>query len=69
MVKLTIDQIPVEVQDGTTVMEAAGALGISIPSMCYRPGYSNHPSCMVCLVKDPDRENFLPACALPFQKE
>lgn len=65
MIKLTIDHIPVEVHDGITVMEAAAALGISIPSMCYRPGFSNHPSCMVCLVKDLDRDNFLPACALP----
>ena len=65
MIKLTIDHIPVEVQDGSTVMEAAAKLGIAIPSMCYRPGFSNHPSCMVCLVKDLDRDNFLPSCALP----
>jgi NADPH-dependent glutamate synthase beta subunit-like oxidoreductase len=65
MIKLTIDHIPVEVPDGITVMEAAAVLGISIPAMCYRPVYSNHPSCMVCLVKDLDRENLVPSCALP----
>ncbi|MEI7725106.1 MAG: 2Fe-2S iron-sulfur cluster-binding protein [Bacteroidota bacterium] len=65
MVKLTIDHIQVEVQEGVSVMEAAAILGISIPSMCFHPGYSNHPSCMVCLVKDLDRDNFVPSCAMP----
>jgi NADPH-dependent glutamate synthase beta subunit-like oxidoreductase len=65
MVKLTIDHIPVEVQDGISVMEAAAILGITIPSMCYKPGYSNHPSCMVCLVKDLERDHLVPSCAMP----
>lgn len=65
MVKLTIDHIPVEVQEGTSVMEAAAGIGITIPAMCFRPGFSNHPSCMVCLVKDRDREHLVPSCAMP----
>ncbi len=65
MIKLTIDHQPVEVQEGTSVMEAASVLGITIPSMCYMQGYSNHPSCMVCLVKDLDRDSLFPSCAMP----
>jgi NAD-dependent dihydropyrimidine dehydrogenase PreA subunit len=65
MVKLTIDQIPVEVPEGISVMEAAAILGITIPSMCYQPGFSNHPSCMVCLVKDLDRDHLVASCAMP----
>ncbi len=65
MVNLTIDHIPVEVQEGISVMEAAALLGITIPSMCFRPGYSNHPSCMVCLVKDLGRDQLVPSCAMP----
>lgn len=65
MVKLTIDNITIEVKEGISVMEAAGTIGISIPSMCFRPGFSNHPSCMVCLVKDLDRDHFVPSCAMP----
>lgn len=64
MVKLTIDDLPIEVTDGTTIMEAAAMLGITIPSMCYKAGYSNHPSCMVCLVKDRDRDYLVPSCAM-----
>ena len=63
MIKLTIDHIPVEAKEGVTVMEAAASLGIVIPSMCFHPGFSNHPSCMVCMVSDRDR--LLPSCAMP----
>ena len=37
MPKLIIDNIPVEVQSGTTVLEAARAVGIVIPHFCYHP--------------------------------
>ncbi|MFZ4522429.1 MAG: 2Fe-2S iron-sulfur cluster-binding protein [Bacteroidales bacterium] len=65
MVKLTIDHIPVEVKEGVSVMEAASILGITIPSMCYRHGYTNHPSCMVCMVKELDSNQLFPSCAMP----
>jgi NADPH-dependent 2,4-dienoyl-CoA reductase/sulfur reductase-like enzyme len=63
--RITIDSIPVEVKEGATVMEAAASLGIDIPSMCYLPGHSNHPTCMVCLVKDDDTGKLFPSCAMP----
>jgi len=46
-------------------MEAAAILGIIIPSMCFQQGFSNHPSCMVCLVKDLDRNHLIASCAMP----
>ncbi|MCX6304906.1 MAG: 2Fe-2S iron-sulfur cluster-binding protein [Bacteroidetes bacterium] len=65
MVKLTIDHIPVEVQEGISVMDAAATFGITIPSLCFLQGLSNHPSCMICLVKDLDRGHLVPSCAMP----
>ena len=65
MLKITIDNKTTEVKPGTTVMQAAAALGIEIPAMCYREGHSCHPSCMVCMVKDADRGNFFASCAMP----
>ncbi len=65
MVKLTIDHIPVEVPEGTTLMEAAAQLGIQVPSMCYLPGHHCHPSCMVCLVKDVATNRLVTSCAYP----
>jgi len=65
MLKITIDNQTTEVEAGTTVMQAAAQLGIEIPAMCYLEGHSCHPSCMVCMVKDEDRGNFFPSCAMP----
>ena len=65
MIKLTIDNTLVEVSEGTTVLQAAAILGIEIPTMCYLPGHSCHPSCMICMVKDAERGNFFASCAMP----
>jgi len=63
--QITIDHITIDVAEGMTVMQAAGLAGILIPSMCYLPGHTNHPSCMVCLVKDLDKGVMFPSCAMP----
>jgi NADPH-dependent glutamate synthase beta subunit-like oxidoreductase len=68
MIKLTIDHIPVEVPEGTTLMQAAEQLGIAIPLMCYLPGHHAHPSCMVCLVKDTGSNRLITACAYPAEE-
>ncbi len=65
MIKLTIDQRIVEVPENTTVMEAAESAGIEIPAMCFMKGYSNHPSCMVCLVREQNSGNLFASCAMP----
>ena len=47
------------------MLDAAKMLDISIPSMCYlNNGFDNHPSCMVCLVKDKKTGNMVSSCAL-----
>ena len=35
MIHLTINQKPVAVPEGTTILEAARSAGIEIPSLCY----------------------------------
>jgi len=65
MIKLKIDNTAVEVNEGTTVLQAAAMLGIAIPAMCYLEGHSSHPSCMACMVKDADRGHFFASCVMP----
>ena len=62
MPKLTIDNREVEVPNGATVLDAAGKLGINIPTMCFLKGYQPSTSCMVCVVKVEGRAVLLPAC-------
>ena len=74
MVKLTIDNRPVEVAEGTTILKAARQAGIHIPTLCYFElagmNFENKPGgCRVCVVevvKDFNgrpRRNLAPACA------
>jgi len=63
MVKLRIDNKDIEVSTGTSVLKAAESVGIHIPSMCYLDGCSNHPTCMVCMVKDIKSGKMMPSCA------
>lgn len=63
--QITIDHKVIDVTEGMTVMQAAELAGIRIPSMCFLPGNHNHPSCMVCLVKDLEKGTMFPSCAMP----
>ncbi len=50
-VKFTIDGRSVEVEQGTTVLEAAQNLGIKIPTLCYHKALSPYGGCRLCLVE------------------
>ena len=67
--KITIDQHTTEVAAGTTVLQAAESLGIRIPTLCHSQENTNHPSCMVCLVKDLSTGKLFPSCAMPVQDD
>ena len=62
MPKLTIDSREVEVPEDATLLDAARALGIDVPTLCYRDGCQPATSCMVCVVKVAGRKGLLPAC-------
>jgi len=51
MPKLIIDNIPVEVPEGTNVLEAAKSVGIPIPHFCWHPALGRAGACRVCAVK------------------
>ena len=51
MPKLIIDSIPVEVPDGTNVLEAARSIGITIPHFCWHPALGQAGACRACAVK------------------
>jgi NADH-quinone oxidoreductase subunit G len=66
MIKLTIDGRPIEVEPGTSVIEAAARLGIEIPHYCYHPDIGVDGNCRMCLVQVGDNTGKLPiGCMLP----
>jgi len=62
MPKLFIDNREVEVDKGATILDAAGKLGIEIPTMCFLKDYKPSTSCMVCVVKIEGVASLVPAC-------
>lgn len=63
MPTICIDNQPVDVPEGATILEAARKLGIDIPALCYRDGCDPNTSCMVCLVKIEGAKGPVPSCA------
>ena len=63
MAKLTIDNRKVEVADGATILDAAGKLGIDIPTLCFLKDCKPSTSCMVCVVQVEGFASLVPACA------
>ena len=52
MVTLTIDGRTVSVPEGTTILEAAQTLRISIPTLCYLKDINEIGACRMCVVED-----------------
>ncbi|WP_352424808.1 NADH-dependent [FeFe] hydrogenase, group A6 [Aminomonas paucivorans] len=70
MISLNIDGKYVKVPEGSTILDAAKALGIEIPTLCHLDlhavGLVNKgASCRVCVVEVKGRRNLAPACATP----
>ena len=51
MVKLKIDGKDVQIKKGTTILAAAEAVGIKIPTLCYLKKISPTGACRVCVVE------------------
>ena len=51
MAFIKLNELEVEVEDGTNVVEAARQHGIEVPHYCYHPGLSRPANCRMCLVE------------------
>lgn len=65
MVNITIDGKAVQVEEGTTVLEAARAAGINIPTLCYLKGVNEIGACRMCLVEVKGARALQAACVYP----
>ncbi len=68
MISLTIDQQPVTVEEGTSVLEAARQLVIDIPTLCYLKDLNAPAACRVCLVQVEGRPTLDASCVLPAEE-
>ncbi len=63
-ITLTIDGVSVSVPAGSTVLDAAKAAGVRIPTLCYLAGINEIGACRMCVV-DTGARALQAACVLP----
>lgn len=64
MINLTIDDKTIQVEPGTTVLEAALANSIDIPRLCYHPELSISGGCRLCEVEIEGWNNPTASCGI-----
>ncbi|KRQ87408.1 NADP-reducing hydrogenase subunit HndC [Caloramator mitchellensis] len=63
MINLSINNIPVSVEEGTTILQAAKMIGVEIPTLCYHEDQSVKANCRICLVEVKGAKGLLTACS------
>ena len=62
MVSLRINDIPVTVPEGSTVLEAARSAGFNIPSLCFLKDINEIGACRVCVVELEGKDKLIISC-------
>ena len=61
-ITLTIDDQPIKVKKGTTILEAAKQAGIDIPTLCFLKEINEVGDCRMCIVEVEGRRGFATSC-------
>jgi NADP-reducing hydrogenase subunit HndD len=67
-VNLKIDGIKTSVDPGTSILDAARQLNITIPTLCYHKDLQIAGNCRVCLVEVEGSKSLLASCATPVEE-
>jgi len=62
---LKIDNREVTVDDGTTILQAARKLNLTIPTLCHHEDLCMAGNCRVCVVEQKGVHALIPACSTP----
>ncbi|MDC3076775.1 NADH-quinone oxidoreductase subunit NuoG [Candidatus Pelagibacter sp.] len=65
MLKLKVNDIDIEVEKGTTVLQACEQAGAEIPRFCYHEKLSIAGNCRMCLVEMEKSPKPIASCAMP----
>ncbi|HAN44136.1 MAG TPA: ferredoxin [Ruminococcaceae bacterium] len=65
MINLKINNLPVSVPEGTTILDAARKLCIEIPTLCYLKEINAIGSCRICVVEVKGMKNLVASCVYP----
>ena len=63
----TINGLPVEVAEGTTILDAARQVHVRIPTLCKHPDLDATAACGICIVQIKNTGKMLRACCTPVE--
>jgi len=66
--KITINGVTVEIEQGTSILEAARQTGVIIPTLCYHKDLCVAGNCRVCVVEIAGQKRLAAACATPCEE-
>jgi bidirectional [NiFe] hydrogenase diaphorase subunit len=68
---VSIDGVPVQVEEGATILDAARRAGVWIPTLCYSPAVSEQAACRLCLVELVRKNDaqMVTACNYPVRRD
>ncbi len=62
LIKLNIDGHDIEVEEGTTILEAAKKVNIDIPTLCFLKEINEIGDCRICVVEVEGKRGFATSC-------
>ena len=70
MIKLTINGLNVQVEEGSTILEASKFFGFPIPTLCQMEGLSPYGACRLCVVEigEGNSARMVSSCTYPVQE-
>jgi bidirectional [NiFe] hydrogenase diaphorase subunit len=70
MIELKMNGLPVTVEEGTTLLEAARFLGFPIPTLCHLDGLTPYGACRLCVVEigQGTKAKLVTACTYPAEE-
>lgn len=65
MISLTIDGVKVEVEEGSTILQASKKANIKIPTLCFLKEINEIGACRMCLVEVEGMRGLVASCVYP----
>lgn len=69
MINIKINNIPLSVPYGTTILEAARSAGITIPTLCFLKDINEIGACRMCVTEVKGARSLVAACVYPIERE
>jgi NADH:ubiquinone oxidoreductase subunit E/Pyruvate/2-oxoacid:ferredoxin oxidoreductase delta subunit/ferredoxin len=68
IVKAVIDGVQARFNKGTTILDAAKKMGVSIPTLCHHENLTPFGGCRICVVEVEGRDKLVGSCHTPIEE-